>query len=80
MRWDYRTVVLTHGTLGFHRGELNRRDFEDSLDELGADGFELVWVLMDEKLHGEKDGHVLIFKRPAETSLQTSGTPRAVGE
>ena len=34
-----------------------------SLDELGREGYELVWVLPDQNLHREKDGHVLIFKR-----------------
>lgn len=61
--WDYKTVVLTHGLLGFHKGELDRAKFETALDELGRDGFELTWVFMDQRLHGEKDGHVLIFKR-----------------
>ena len=22
------------------------------------------WILMEQSLHGEKDGHVVIFKRP----------------
>ena len=33
-------------------------------DELGRDGWELSWILMNQSLHGEKDGHVVIFKRP----------------
>jgi Domain of unknown function (DUF4177) len=61
--WDYKTVVLTHGFMGYHKGELDRPKFELSLDELGREGYELTWVFMDQKLHVEKDGHVLIFKR-----------------
>ena len=67
-RWDYMTVVLTHGFMGFHKGELNRAAFEHHLDELGRDGFELTWVFMDQKLHREKDGHVLIFKRTVQAT------------
>lgn len=37
--------------------------FEQQFDQLGAEGFELAWILMNQKLHGEKDGHVAIFKR-----------------
>ena len=61
--WDYKTVVLTHGFMGFHKGELDRPKFELSLDELGREGYELTWVFMDQRLHGEKDGHVLILER-----------------
>jgi hypothetical protein len=62
--WDYKTV-LTHGFMGFHKGELDRPKFEASLDELGREGYELTWVFMDQKLHSENDGHVRIFKRVA---------------
>jgi hypothetical protein len=61
--WDYKTVVLTHGFMGWTKDELDRPRFESALDELGKEGFELIWVFMDQKLHKEKDGHVLIFKR-----------------
>lgn len=61
--WDYKTVVLTHGLVGWTKDELDRPRFEAALDELGRDGFELIWVFMHQKLHKEKDGHVLIFKR-----------------
>ncbi len=61
--WDYKTVVLNHGFMGWTKDELDRPRFEAALDELGKDGFELVWVFMQQKLHKEKDGHVLIFKR-----------------
>ena len=44
--------------------ELNRPAFEKHLDELGNEGFELCWVLLEQALQKEKDGHVLIVKRP----------------
>ena len=62
-RWDYEVVALTHGTLGWHKGEIHRRDLEEVLDEKGQEGFELVHIWLDQKMHHEKDGHVLIFKR-----------------
>ena len=63
--WDYKTVVLTGGFMGRHKDELDRAAFEKHLDELGAQGYELSWVLLEQQLQGEKDGHVVIFKRPA---------------
>jgi hypothetical protein len=62
-RWDYKTVAVTHGFLGFKKGELDRGEFESELDKLGREGYDLAWVLPEQKLHGEKDGHVMIFKR-----------------
>ena len=64
MTWDYKTIVLTGGFMGRHKEELNRKAFEKHLDELGSEGFELSWVLLEQSLQHEKDGHVLIFKRP----------------
>jgi len=65
--WDYKTIVQTHGFLG-HKDGLDRKAFEKMLDELGEEGFELMWVLPDQKLHAERDGNVFIFKRPAPTT------------
>jgi len=63
-RWDYKTVVLTGGFMGRHKEELKRTDLEMQFDALGQDGWELTWILMNQALQGEKDGHVVIFKRP----------------
>ena len=63
-QWDYKTIVLTGGFMGRHKEELNRPEFEKHLDELGNEGYELCWVLTEQALQKEKDGHVLIFKRP----------------
>jgi len=62
--WDYKTVVLTGGFMGRHKEELDRAAFERHLDELGREGWELCWVMLEQTLQKEKDGHVLIFKRP----------------
>jgi hypothetical protein len=63
--YQYTTVVMTHGFMGRKSDELDRSEFERSLNEMGAQGWELEKVLLDMNLHREKDGHVLIFKRPA---------------
>jgi hypothetical protein len=55
--WDYTTTAITHGFMGRKSDELNR---------LGAEGFELATVLLDQNLHREKDGHVLVFKRRSD--------------
>jgi hypothetical protein len=61
--WDYTTTVITHGFLGRKEEELDRKEFETALNELGSQGFELATVFLDVALHREKDGHVLVFKR-----------------
>jgi hypothetical protein len=33
--WDYKTVVLTHGFMGFHKDELDRKEFEASYGGAG---------------------------------------------
>jgi len=63
MPYEYRTEVLTHGFLGRKDEEFDRGEFEQRLNELGAQGWEFEKLLTDMALHGEKDGHVLIFKR-----------------
>ena len=57
------TDVMTHGFMGRKEEELDRREFEKRLNALGAEGWEFERVLTTMALHGEKDGHVLIFKR-----------------
>jgi hypothetical protein len=61
--WDYTTTVITHGLLGRKEEELDRKELETSLNELGAEGWELATAFLDVALHREKDGHVLVFKR-----------------
>lgn len=65
-KWDDKTVVLTGGFMGRHKEELNRSDLEKQFDALGQEGWELSQILIGQALQGEKDGHVVIFKRPIE--------------
>jgi hypothetical protein len=64
--WEYTTTAITHGFMGRKSDELDRKEFETSLTQLGADGWELATVFLDVNLHREKDGHVLVFKRRVE--------------
>ena len=61
--YEYRTDVITHGLLGRKEEELDRKEFEERLNALGAEGWEFEKVLTQMALHSEKDGHLLIFKR-----------------
>jgi hypothetical protein len=63
--YEYTTSVITHGFLGRKEEELDREELERELNRMGAEGWELVKVMSDVALHGEKDGHVLLFKRQA---------------
>ena len=63
MSWEYTTSVIHHGLLGKNRDEIDRAAVEQRLNELGAEGWELVKILTDQAMHGEKDGHLLVFKR-----------------
>jgi hypothetical protein len=49
--------------MGRKEDELDRSELDKRLNALGADGWELEKPLTRMALHGEKDGHVLIFKR-----------------
>ena len=63
--YEYSTSVITHGFLGRKEEELDREAFERELNRMGAEGWELVKVITGIALHGEKNGHVLLFKRQA---------------
>jgi hypothetical protein len=65
-KWEYTTSVITHGFMGRQADELNRSELETSLNELGGQGWELATTFLDQNLHREKDGHVLVFKRRVE--------------
>jgi len=66
MKIDYKTIVQTGGFMGRKSEELDRKKFEATLDELGQQGYDLAWVMMDQNLHHEKDGNVFVFKRVTE--------------
>ena len=61
--YEYLTDVITHGFMGRKDEELDRNEFQERLNTLGAEGWEFEKLLPTMALHGEKDGHLLIFKR-----------------
>jgi hypothetical protein len=61
--YEYRTDVITHGLLGRKEEEIDRRELEERLNALGAEGWEFDKLVRDVALHGEKDGHLLVFRR-----------------
>jgi hypothetical protein len=61
--YEYTTAVITHGLMGRKREEVDREELQTVLNQYGADGWELEKLVLDTAFHGEKDGHLLIFKR-----------------
>ena len=62
---EYTTAVITHGLMGRKSDEVDREELQTVLNQYGADGWELDKLVLDTAFHGEKDGHLLIFKRAA---------------
>ena len=62
---QYTTAVITHGLMGRKSDEVDRAELQTVLDAHGAEGWELDKLILDAAFHGEKDGHLLIFKRAA---------------
>jgi hypothetical protein len=60
---EYSTDAIAHGLLGRKREEIARKAFETALDARGAEGRQPGKIVTDAALQGEKDGHLLIFRR-----------------
>ena len=60
---EYTTSVVQHRFMGRGQGKINRRALEENLREHGDQGYELINVWWDANIEGEKDGHLLIYKR-----------------
>ena len=63
MPTEYTTATITHGLMGRKSEEIDREELAEILNEHGANGWELDKLMLDVSFHGEKDGHLLIFKR-----------------
>jgi hypothetical protein len=61
--YEYATAAISHGLMGRKSDEIDRKELETLLNERGAEGWELDKLLFDVNMHGEKDGHLVIFKR-----------------
>lgn len=61
-RWEYKTIKL--GTTGFLGGILDASAFEQLLNNLGRDGWELVSAFDTNQSYGQTRDVVAVFKRP----------------
>ncbi len=64
-KFEYKTEMLT-SMVG--RDKLRVGDLDDLLRQYGADGWELVTLNLDADVRGERDGHLLVFKRSIESA------------
>jgi hypothetical protein len=64
-KFEYKTEVLT-SMVG--RDKLRTGDLEDLLGQYGAEGWELVTLNLDADIRGQRDGHLLVFKRAIESA------------
>jgi hypothetical protein len=65
MRWEYRTIKLA--TTGFWMGgKLDETEFDEMLNVLGRERWELVSAFDTNQSHGASRDIVAIFKRPLE--------------
>jgi hypothetical protein len=62
-RWEYLTFVLETGF--FSNGRMDAEKFQEKLDELGREGWELVSVFDTNAHHGATAQVVAVLKRPA---------------
>jgi hypothetical protein len=65
MPFEYTTASINHGLMGRKAEEVDREELTKILNEHGAEGWELDKLMFDISFHGEKDGHLLVFKRAA---------------
>ncbi len=63
MPFEFTTAAISHGLMGRKSEEIDRAELEALLNEHGAEGWELDKLVLDVAMHGEKDGHLLIFRR-----------------
>jgi hypothetical protein len=67
-QWEYKTVkFFAQGA--FNAGRINEIKLEDTLNDLGARGWELVTILPGVRANGELSDFVAVLKRSADDSL-----------
>jgi len=64
MQWEYKTITLA--TKGFWGGKLDVGKLDAFMNNLGADGWELVTGFDTNKGYGETRDVVVLFKRPRQ--------------
>jgi hypothetical protein len=61
-RWEYKTIKLS--TTGWTGGKLDTDTFENLLNSLGREGWELVSAFDTNQSYGATRDVVAVFKRP----------------
>ncbi len=62
MQWEYRTIKLP--AKGFLGGKFDEATLNESMNQLGSEGWELITGFDTNKSYGETRDIVIIFKRP----------------
>lgn len=62
-RWQYNTVIFDIGF--FSSGKIDGEKFQERLDALGQEGWELVSVFDTNVYEGRTGQVIAVFKRPA---------------
>lgn len=65
MKWEYKTVLF-EASGWFFGGKLDQKEFQASLNALGAEGWELVNVFDTNMAHGQTRDIVAVLKRPSQ--------------
>jgi hypothetical protein len=65
-RWEYKTIKLS--TSGFLGGNLDTGAFDNLLNGLGRDGWELVSAFDTNQSYGASRDVVAVFKRPVSAA------------
>ena len=63
MKWEYMTLMLSAKGL-ILGGAINGQTFTDKLNQLGAEGWELISVFTTNMLEGKTRDVIAILKRP----------------
>jgi hypothetical protein len=62
--WEYRAELIERGFMGFGNEQVDLETLQALLEELGAEGWELVQASWNHRVRRKRGGHVLLFKRP----------------
>lgn len=65
--WEYKSIKLKLG--GFLGGRVDQKELDKTLAEAGAEGWELVTILVAALYQGRTKDAVAIFKRPGGAPL-----------
>lgn len=62
MTWEYKTIKLA--ATGFTGGKLDEKQFDEYLNQLGREGWELIAAFDTNAVYGATRDVVAIFKKP----------------